>query len=152
MSDSAAEKFQGIPIDEPIAELLKAKIDSQQQLESSVFEFITKIRDTDSNKQEPRPLTFELERPTQDSSVTSKINVPFLKLVPIPAILVEDVTIDFQMEVTDTATGKSTSASETTVDAEASNKFESFKGGGKVLMAGKVSSSRENTRSTNIHS
>lgn len=112
MPDPVVGKFQELPIGELIAEPLKAESDSQQQLASSAFESITKIGDANPNKKEPQQLTFEIEQLTQDSSVTSKINVPFLGLVPIPALLVEDVTIGFQMEVTDTATEESASTSE----------------------------------------
>lgn len=72
-----------------------------------------------------------------------KVEAPFIGLVPIPSLLIDRVDVDFQMEVTDTNTEKSNSS------AEVSTNISSKWFGVKVDVAGKVSSSRENTRSTN---
>lgn len=66
----------------------------------------------------------------------------------IPPLLIDDVQIDFQMEVTTTETSKDTSSSEVSTSANSSFKFGCF-ASGSVSVNGKVSSSRENTRSTN---
>jgi hypothetical protein len=94
-------------------------------------------------------LEFDLERPIEGTTVTSivKVKAPFLGLVPIPALLIDDVQIDFQMEVTDTTTSADKSEKEASVSAEATYGVLAFKA--KVNVSGKVSSSRENTRSTN---
>ena len=61
-------------------------------------------------------LKFDLERPeeTETGYTTHKVEVqaPFLGLVPIPSLLVEDTTIEFQMEVSATETEKETTGSE----------------------------------------
>lgn len=70
-----------------------------------------------------------------------KIKAPFIGLVPIPSLLIYGVDVDFQMEVTDTETKKSNMPSE--VSTSISNGW--FV---KAEISGKVSVSREDTRST----
>ena len=74
---------------------------------------------------------------------TITVNAPFLGLVPIPALLIDTVTIDFQMEVN--SVEKSVSKTDASVEATASGGF--F--GAKFSVTGKVATSRENTRETN---
>ncbi|MDR2907429.1 MAG: DUF2589 domain-containing protein [Bacteroidales bacterium] len=142
------ENFQGLPIAELISAPLKAACDSQRMLAHSAFEFMTQIGFSEKDK--ARLLEFNLQRPIEGQAGTSDVTVraPFLGLVPIPSLLIDDVQIDFQMEVTDTATSKDVEAKEAEVNASANLKF-GFFGSGSVSMHGKVSSSRENTRSTN---
>lgn len=154
MADSVANKFQGLPIAELIAAPLTAACDSQKKLAQSAFEFMTEIgfqtdKDGKATK-EARLLEFKLERPIEGQAQTQSVQVkaPFLGLVPLPALLIEDVQIDFQMEITDTATSKENSEKEASVDANSSFRFGCF-ASGSVNVHGKVSSSRENTRSTN---
>jgi hypothetical protein len=68
-------------------------------------------------------------------------------LVPILSLLVEDVNIEFQMEVSAAESTKDTTAAEASLKAEAS--YNGWVVKAKVEVQGKVSSSRENTRSTN---
>lgn len=150
MPENVARNFQGLPIAELIASPLRAACDSQKLLAQSAFEFMTQIGFTDG-KSTPRLLEFKLERPIEgQGSAKSEVMVraPFLGLVPIPSLLIDDVQIDFQMEVTDTLTSKETGSSEVSTEANASFKFGWF-GSGSISVKGKVSSARENTRSTN---
>ena len=71
-----------------------------------------------------------------------KIQAPFIGLVPIPSLLIDRIDVDFQMEVTTAETAKST----TTAEASTSISSGLFV---KAEITGKVSTSRENTRSTN---
>lgn len=151
MAESVASKFQGLPIADLIAAPLRAACDSQKLLAQSAYEFMLQIGFTDSEgNKSPRLLEFQLERPIEGQASTSKVNVkaPFLGLVPIPSLLIDDVQIDFQMEVTDTATSKENTSAELETNVNASFKFGCFcKGSASVH--GKVTSARENTRSTN---
>lgn len=79
---------------------------------------------------------------------SSSIEIPLLSIVPVPYIAVNEVQVDFQMEVTATETSTEKSSTEGSSSANANFKFGCF-GGGSVNVSGKVSSSRENTRSTN---
>ncbi len=150
MADTTGDKFTGLPIAELIAAPLTAACDSQKRLAQSAFEFMTEIGYSDVEKQTPRMLSFQLERPVEGAMQPQRIgvNAPFLGLVPLPALLIDDVQIDFQMEVTTTETTTDKSAKEASTTANASFRFGCF-GSGSVSVNGKVSSSRENTRSTN---
>ncbi len=142
--------FSRLPIAELIAAPLTAACDSQKRLAQSAFEFMTEIGYLDPKAQTPRLLEFTLERPVEGASAPQKLQVraPFLGLVPLPALLIDGVQIDFQMEVTTTETETQKSTKELNTTANASFRFGCF-ASGSVSVNGKVSSSRENTRSTN---
>lgn len=150
MAENVGKQFSGLPIAELIAAPLTAACDSQKKLAQSAFEFMTEIGYSDAKTQEPRLLEFSLQRPLEGGIGTSEVKVqaPFLGLVPLPALLIDDVQIDFQMEVTAAESSKETSNSEVTTNVNSSFKFGCF-ASGSVSVNGKVSSSRENTRSTN---
>lgn len=148
--NNISNKFSGLPIAELIAAPLTAACDSQKRLAQSAFEFMTEIGYSDVQAQTPRLLSFQLERPVEGATNTQKlqVNAPFLGLVPLPSLLIDDVQIDFQMEVTAADTSKETSSSDLSTNVNANFKFGCF-ASGSVNVSGKVSSSRENTRSTN---
>lgn len=151
MADNVSNNFKGLPIAELIAAPLTAACDSQKKLAQSAFEFMTEIGfEGEGDKKTPRLLTFDLQRPVEGSAQPMSIQVqaPFLGLVPLPSLLVDDVQINFQMEVTTTETLKETSDNDTSVNTSSNFKFGRFVSGS-VSVNGKVSSSRENTRSTN---
>ena len=141
-SDSATNKFVGIPIADLVAAPLVAVSDSQKRLAQSAFEFMQEIGFNEEGK--TRMVEFNLQRPIEGSTTPQDITVqaPFIGLVPLPNLLIDDVQVDFQMEVT--ATETSTEKSNT----EGSSSTNCF-GGWSVNVGGKVSSSRENTRSAN---
>ncbi len=146
-----------LPLSHLIGAPLIAAGNAQEQLAGTALKFINQIgfeqdaEGTPTNT--PRLVSFNLNRPVirkgEDEQVTAveqqqiQVNAPFLGLVPIPALMIDDVQIDFQMEIT--ATTQSTSKVAAEVSAKASGGF----WGMKYEVSGKVSSSRENTRSTN---
>ncbi|RMH61271.1 MAG: DUF2589 domain-containing protein [Calditrichaeota bacterium] len=146
---NVAGYFNDIPIEYLISEPLSAACKGQIQLASAAYEFMTKIGFENGDFSKPILLKFNLERPveTPDSIQTNTIEVqaPFLGLVPIPSLLIDDVTIDFQMEVTSTVQDKSSTTAETSVSAS----YEKWWSPVKISVTGKVTTSRENTRSTN---
>lgn len=146
-----ADEFKGLPIAELIAAPLTAACDSQKKLAQSAFEFMTEIGfEGTGNDKKARLLEFNLQRQVEgsDKPMDFKVQAPFLGLVPLPSLLVDDVQIDFQMEVTTTETSKNVINTENSVNASSNFKFGCF-ARGSVSVNGKVSSSRENTRSTN---
>ena len=120
----------------------------QKKLAQSTYEFMTEIGFNDEGK--TCMIEYNLQRPMEGSPNPQdiKVQAPFLGLVPLPNLLIDEVQVDFQMEVTATETSTDKSASEGSTSANANFKFDCF-GGGSVNVSGKVSSSRENTRSTN---
>ena len=140
--DSATNKFVGIPIADLVAAPLVAVSDSQKRLAQSAFEFMQEIGFNEEGK--TRMVEFNLQRPIEGSTTPQDVTVqaPFIGLVPVPNLLIDDVQVDFQMEVTATETSTEKSSTE---GSSSTNCF----GGWSVNVGGKVSSSRENTRSTN---
>ena len=147
-TENVANKFVGIPIAELVAAPLVAVCDSQKKLAQSAYEFMTEIGYDAEGK--TRMLEFNLQRPIEGSTTPQdiKVQAPFIGLVPLPNLLIDDVQFAFAMEVTATETSTEKSSEEGSMDANAQFKFGCF-GSGSVNISGKVSSSRENTRSTN---
>lgn len=150
-SFNPGDTFKGLPMETLIAAPLIATAEAQQKLSATAWDFYQKIAfETDNSGKattKARTVQFDIQRPvSQDGRMImqdQKVTAPFVGLVPIPSLLVDHVDIDFQMEVTDTQVDKSTSAAEAT--AEASAKWFLFH----ADINGKVSTSRENTRTTN---
>jgi hypothetical protein len=147
LTNDVVDQFKGLPLRELIAAPLIAACESQQQLAATALNFYKKIAYEDENSGKARTLDFELERPVQTPGGvgTSKIQVkaPFIGLVPVPSLLIDNIDIDFQMEITDSSTSKSSESAEfsSTVSAKWFT--------ASVDIQGKVTSSRDNTRSTN---
>ncbi len=142
-----ADNFKGLPMAELIGAPLQAVCQSQVQLASASWQFIQTIA-FEEDGTTPRLLKFELQRPVETEAGiqvnTVNVQAPFIGLVPIPSLLIDDVVIDFQMEVTDVVSSKDTSQAEGDITAS----YKSF-WGLSVQIHGKVTSSRETTRSTN---
>jgi hypothetical protein len=152
MADSTKEQFKGLPMEELIGAPLTAVCDSQKKLAIAQYEFIRDMAFKDGKDDgETRLIKFNLQRPTETPNgiemIDTAVQAPFLGLVPIPSLLIEDVTIDFQMEVSATEQSKERSNGEVSSSAEVSAGFGFQKE--KVSIQGKVASSKENTRSTN---
>ena len=152
LKDNVADKFRGLPMRDLIGGPLFAAAEAQEKLASIAWDYYQRIAyETDNNGKptdKTRLLKFKLNRPVVEDGVVGQVmeqtvEAPFIGLVPIPSLLIDRIDIDFQMEVTDTNTEKTNSS------AEASTNISSKWFGVKVDVAGKVSSSRENTRSTN---
>lgn len=140
-----ADSFRGLPMRELISAPLIAACEAQQQLAATALNFYEKIAFDDNHA--TRCLEFDLERPVQSPGAvtTNKIHVkaPFIGLVPVPSLLIDNINIDFQMEITDASTSKSQD------NAELSTGVTSKWFNTSVNVQGKVSTSRENTRTTN---
>lgn len=153
LKDNPADKFKGLPMRELIGGPLFAAAEAQEKLASIAWDYYQKIAYNTDNNGKPdgttRLLEFTLDRPVVQDGVVSaegnkvSVKAPFIGLVPIPSLLIDRVDVDFQMEVTETNTHKD--QSEASFSTDISSKW--F--GVNVGISGKVSSSRENTRSTN---
>jgi hypothetical protein len=149
LSGGIASNFVGLPIRELIGAPLKAAAEAQYDLSATMISYIQQVGfKKEGEKLTTNMLKFDLERPVVNEEAgtvsTAKVQVqaPLLGLAPIPALLVEDVNIDFQLEV---------KASNRTTDKETASgtaelKYDWYKGS--LTVRGEVSASRENTRST----
>jgi len=124
-----------ISIAELIAAPLKAASDAQLDLAQSTVEFIKSMgveKNGDGNEC-VRNIDFTLESPKAGGGMNEfRIRAPLLAVVPLPNLAVEEVNVDFQMEVT------LTSKTDSVGDKE-----------GEVTICGKVTSSASQTRETN---
>lgn len=147
------EAFKGLPMRDLIGGPLIAAAEAQQNLAAVAWEFYQKIafatKEVNGKKETvTRTLNFTVNRPVEQGDklvmVPQEIQAPFIGLVPIPSLLIDRIAVDFQMEVTDTNVEKTSST------ADASTKI-TAKGWwvASAEVTGKVSSSRENTRTTN---
>lgn len=150
-NENIGNNFKGLPMRELISAPLIAASEAQQQLAASAWDFYQRIAFEQSESgsgqtSKTRILEFNVERPIEQGGevvlMKQTIKAPFIGLVPIPSLLIDRVDVDFQMEVTNTETSKSNMSSE--VSTNISNGW--FV---KVEISGKVSTSRENTRTTN---
>lgn len=120
-------------------------MEAQQQLAVSTLDYHNKIAFTEVGK--TRCLEFDLERPVQTPGSIGKqdihVKAPFIGMVPVPSLLIDNVNINFQMEVTDASISKNTKSTDLSTDVTA----KWF--GASVSVQGKVGTSRENTRSSN---
>lgn len=148
-ASEAAQKFVGIPMSELIAGPLIAVCESQMRLAEASYEYMMKIGFND--KGNTCLIEFDLDRPGETvggyQSVKTHVQAPFLALVPVPSLLVDNVAIEFQMEISATETAKSSSGNEVSTSTQAKYGFLGL--GGSTNISGKVTSARENTRSTN---
>ena len=154
VKSEVAQKFAGLPMSDLIAAPLTAVCESQMKLAQASYEYMMKIGfedGVDGKAGRTRLVEFDLERPAETvsgyQSVKTHVQAPFLGLVPIPSLLVEDATIEFQMEVSATESQKSTTTTEGKTETTA--KYGFFGLGGNVTVSGSVTSARENTRTTN---
>ena len=149
-ASNVSDYLNGLPMETLIAAPLIATAEAQQKLSATAWDFYQKVAfDTDEKGQSTttRTVDFNIQRPiVKDGEMTmqtQKVTAPFIGLVPIPSLLVDHVDIDFQMEVTDTKVNKSSTSAD--IEAKASAKWFVFH----ADINGKVSTSRENTRTTN---
>lgn len=141
-----ASSFSSLPIRELIANPFKAACESQVLLADEFLNYVDMLAfDDDGNT---RILEFKLDQSVTDGTTgavsTMPINVraPLLGLVPIPSLLINNITVDFNMEV-------KTSDTTTTLNSrEASLAVSGSFWGASVAFKGSVKSSEERTRSS----
>lgn len=143
-----AEQFRGLPMEELIGAPLNAAAKAQYALALTMVKFIEAIGFLgEGDKRTTNNLSFDLERPVDDGTGTIgsqivHIQAPVLGLVPIPALLIETVNVDFTMEIKQSAQSKETE------DKDAKASASAGWGPFKASVSGSVASHRENTRST----
>lgn len=148
LKDGVADNFKGLPMRELISAPLIAAAEAQQELASTAWDFYQRIAfdKGENGKGNTRILEFTVDRPIEQNGtitkMTQNIKAPFIGLVPIPSLLIDRIDVDFQMEVTTTENSKSTVTSDVSTNIS-SGWFV------KAEISGKVSTARENTRSTN---
>ena len=145
-----ANQFSGLPMESLIGGPLQAACDAQVQLAKAETNFINEvglIQGDGDGPAQTRTVAFQATRPvTQpDGTITEEtmtIEAPVLSIVPIPALLIDEVDVKFNMEV------KNSAESKQKTDAEAKLSAKAGWGPFSVKISGSVSSHRESTRKT----
>ncbi len=143
--ENIENQIQQLPIKDLIAAPFRAVMESQVALAMSTHEFIELIGfDEEGNLK-----TVDFNVPIADTLESGVVNyknelvkAPILSMVPIPSLMIDLVTVDFQVEIK-TSIENYDKYNNTSEDTSKKLKVFSL---GKTEMIGKVSESRENTR------
>ena len=131
-----AKSFVGLPIESLICAPLVAGAKAQQELTAVYVDGIMKLayqgssgENTNNNEKKTNTLDFTINRPVamDDGSMTTKkftINAPLLSLVPVPAFTMDELTVDFEMEVKNS----DMSQTETKADVQSTVNYKSWFG------------------------
>tara|TARA_R100001594_G_scaffold10650_1_gene24901 strand:- start:1714 stop:2259 length:546 start_codon:yes stop_codon:yes gene_type:complete len=134
MANEIANQFTGLPIENLIAAPLLAAAEGQKTLAATTASFIQEVgMDKDGNT---KSVAFKYE----DGSESVALDVPLLSIINIPSLCVDEIGINFDMEVSTQTASKSSTDTSATASASVgwgcwSAKFE-----------GKVSHHSENSR------
>ena len=154
MADNIAQQFAGLPIEDLIVSPIVGMAKGQAKLNDVTWKYISEVAfvtDKDG-KTSARSLDVEMNRVVTDGATgeqtiqTLYSKVPMLPLVPLPSLAITSADIEFTMEVKTSDVDKSSTDTETSASVSASGGFWGMKYS--VSMAGKVSTHKENTRST----
>lgn len=143
-----AEEFAGLPLGQLIAQPLVEVAKGQAALCEVYLSYLFKMAYKDSKVNgETNLLTFTLNRQIVSENGDSKlqpisIQAPLLSLVPVPAFIMDEATVRFNMEIKEQTLSKNTGTE------EVESSFGSNFWGCHANITGKVSASQENTRSS----
>jgi hypothetical protein len=129
-----ANQFTGLPIENLIAAPLLAAAEGQKSLAATTAQFITEVgMDKDGNT---KSVKFNYE----DGSEAVALDVPLLSIINIPSLCVDEIDINFDMEVS------TQSASKSSTDSSAELSVKAGFGCWSASFTGKVSHHSENSR------
>ena len=102
--DDVASKLVGESIGDSEGAPLDAVCDPQKRLAQSAFEFMQEIGFNEDGK--TRRVEFNFQRPIQGSPTPQDVIVqaPFIGLIPLPNLLINDIEVDFDPNVTSSET------------------------------------------------
>jgi len=154
MANGIANQFVGLPIEDLIVAPLEGMAKGQAKLNDVTWRYINEVafvKDKDG-KAEARALDVQMNRVMTDGDTgeqsvqTLYSKVPMLPLVPLPSLAITSADINFTMEVSTSNMNKSSTDTESSIEASASGGWWGMKFSAK--MSGKVATHKENTRST----
>lgn len=143
-----AEQFAGLPLGQLIAQPLVEVAKGQAALCEVYLSYLFRIAYKDGQVDgETNLLNFTLNRQIVSEDGNSKlepiqVQAPLLSLVPVPAFIMDEATVRFNMEVKEQTLSKETGTEE--VQSTFSSNFWNCH----ANITGKVSASHENTRNT----
>lgn len=149
-----SDNFTGLPIGllicQPLIEVAKGQAELCNVYLDQLFRLAFKTMPNLEKGEavETRTVKFKLNRMVVDATsgdtkpVTVEVEAPLLALVPVPAFTMEEATVNFTMEVKDSTSDKITQSDESTLQTSLSA------WGFSTTISGKVTTSRENTRTS----
>ena len=149
-----SDNFTGLPIGllicQPLIEVAKGQAELCNVYLDQLFRLAFKsMPDLEKGEAvEARTVKFKLNRMVVDAAsgetkpVTVDVEAPLLALVPVPAFTMEEATVNFTMEIKDSTSDKLTKSDESTLQSSLSA------WGFSTTISGKVTTSRENTRTS----
>lgn len=148
MENNIANHIRPLPMRELIVAPFRATMESQVALAESTYEFIKLLGFDDDGELKTIDFNVPIAENIEDGTITYKkevVKAPLLSLLPIPSLMIDNVTIDFQLELKTSIDNinKYNTHNENTV-----KKLKLFSSK-KTEMLGRVSESRENTRKGN---
>jgi hypothetical protein len=147
-----SKQFGSLPMESLIGGPLSAAATANAQLAMTNAKFITDIgfkKDENGNPTDANMVDFQFEKQIvgDDGSVTPtavKVKVPMLAIVPLPALKVKDVSINFTMQVNSSTEDTSQTESEAGFEGSASVNMGIYRASVKVH--GKTASKSSHTR------
>jgi hypothetical protein len=152
MANEIASQFNSVPIETLICSPILAVAKGQQALIEIYLDTVNKLafKANDEGKltDETNILNMNVTRSTVDQTgavIPKKftIEAPLIAMVPVPALTMDEITVDFEMEVSAHEETQEDSSSEGSFEAKYSAPF-GFSGS----VSGKVSSDSQHKRST----
>lgn len=149
-----SDNFTGLPIGllicQPLIEVAKGQAELCNVYLDQLFRLAFKTMPNLEKGEavETRTVKFKLNSMVVDATsgdtkpVTVEVEAPLLALVPVPAFTMEEATVNFTMEVKDSTSDKLTQSDESTLQSSLSA------WGFSTTISGKVTTSRENTRTS----
>ncbi|MEL4889933.1 DUF2589 domain-containing protein [Xanthomonas protegens] len=155
-----SSQFKGLPMGDLIGGPLDAACDAQVKLARATADFIRVIGflpPTDPKDPQgsgaTRTASFRFKRPVDDPDKAGgiaeeevELEVPLLAIVNVPSLSIQTVDITFDMEVKSSFSSKEKTDASASMSADVEYGFGLFKA--KVHIQGSVSTSKENTRSS----
>jgi len=160
-----SDQFKGLPMDSLIGGPLTVACDAQVRLANATADFIKFVGfepPEDTQKLIPRVTQFKFTRPVERTTTLDndgkpmdplkisqedvELEVPLLALVRVPNLSITTVDVTFDMEVKSSFTSSEKSSAELEASADVTIGWGILKA--KVHIQGKVSSHKENTRTS----
>lgn len=141
-------QFAGLPIESLICGPILAAARGQQELTALYIDGVKKLAYEDESAKKMNQIEFQYERPIigADKKVTvqkCKVEAPLISLVPVPAFTMDELTVDFDMEVKSTELQDDKSHKDASSTVKYNSRF-----GLDASITGNISSDSEHKRQT----
>jgi hypothetical protein len=106
MAENVSDAFRSLPMKDLIGQPFSAACSANILLATAMYDYVIKVayEKGDESAKTTKVLEFKLDQPYTNpegviSTLPIDVKAPFLGLVPIPSLLIDNVTVDFTMKV-----------------------------------------------------